>query len=598
MKQQAIMDIEVYPNYFLVNFMRVSDEKIVSFEQHDDSPLDLDGIQKIITEYEIVTFNGNNYDILLLRYALMGASNGRLKAASDDIINNNLNSWAFTKKYQLPDTDINHIDIINVCPLDANLKIYGGRIHCDKLQDLPISPDSVLSTKEMLEIKKYCGNDLRVTKKILEALTEQISLRRDMSNQYKLDLRSKSDAQIAEEVIKAEITRITKRRLSKPQVYEKKFVYKIPSFIKPTTKILDNAIKIVTTQPFTVGKTGRIEMPKDLLTLMISIGNSTYQMGMGGLHSTEKSCYHITNKKTLLCDWDVASYYPSIILNCELYPDNLGPVFLDVYRNIVNERLEAKHTGDKVKANSLKITINGSFGKLGSPYSALYAPELMVQVTVTGQLALLMLIDTLEHNGIPVISGNTDGIVVKCPVVKEQLMKDIIHNWETETGFDMERTDYSGMYSRDVNNYICVKTDGKAKTKGCFSSGGLQKNPQNEICNYAIVQYLTTGVEFEETIKSCQDITKFITLRTVKGGGVKGSTYLGKSVRWYYAQNARGTINYKGSGNTVPRTYGAKPIMDLPEQFPTDVDYEWYMRECEDLLADIGMSRKGQMDLF
>jgi hypothetical protein len=44
-------------------------------------------------------------------------------------------------------------------------------------------------------------------------------------------------------------------------------------------------------------------------------------------------------------------------------------------------------------ADSLKITINGSFGKLGNYYSALYAPDLMVQVTVTGQLALLKLIE-------------------------------------------------------------------------------------------------------------------------------------------------------------------------------------------------------------
>ena len=42
--------------------------------------------------------------------------------------------------------------------------------------------------------------------------------------------------------------------------------------------------------------------------------------------------------------------------------------------------------------SSKKIQINGSFGKLGSKYSLLYAPDLLLQTTITGQLALLMLI--------------------------------------------------------------------------------------------------------------------------------------------------------------------------------------------------------------
>lgn len=604
MKPQVILDIECYPNYFLANFLRVEDNKIASYEQHDDIPLDVDSVKKVLDKYEVITFNGNNYDIPMLRYAMTGANNSRLKSASNDLIDNKLTAWNFEQKYNLPELIINHIDIIEVCPLKANLKIYGGRLHSKELQDLPYEPNQVLTMSQKIEVKTYCGKDLKSTLVILNELQEQIKLRRQMSNQYNIDLRSKSDAQIAEEVIKTEITRITRQRVTKQSVTEKDFVYIPPKFIKFKSSKLTKALDIVTTQPFKVTSNDRIEMPKDLMTLMINIGSSTYQMGMGGLHSTEKSCYHIVDRKSLLCDWDVASYYPSIILNCELYPKNLGRVFLDVYRNIVNERLEAKRNKDKVKADSLKITINGSFGKLGSPYSALYAPELMIQVTVTGQLALLMLIDELESNGIPVISGNTDGIVAKCPKDKEELMINLIKSWEKSTGFDMERTDYSGMYSRDVNNYICIKTDGKVKTKGCFStvefdsSISLKKNPQNEICNLAVVEYLKNGTEFSETLKSCTDITKFITLRTVQGGAVKGTSYLGKSIRWYYAKNMRGTINYKNSGNMVPRTYGAKPIMDLPEYLPQDIDYDWYIRECEDLLGDIGMSRKGQMNLF
>jgi DNA polymerase elongation subunit (family B) len=74
------------------------------------------------------------------------------------------------------------------------------------------------------------------------------------------------------------------------------------------------------------------------------------------------------------------------------------------------KELQSRHV---IEAEGLKITINGSFGKLGSVWSILFAPDLLIQTTITGQLALLMLIHRLERKGIPVVSGNTDGIIIK-----------------------------------------------------------------------------------------------------------------------------------------------------------------------------------------
>ena len=287
----------------------------------------------------------------------------------------------------------------------------------------------------------------------------------------------------------------------------------------------------------------------------------------------------------------MASYYPAIILNCGLKPQHMGDHFTQVYRGIVQRRLAAKHSGDKVTADSLKITINGSFGKFGSPYSALYSPVLLIQTTVTGQLALLMLIEALESEGIEVVSANTDGIVMRCPRSHLRLLDYIVWEWEHATGFETEATEYQALYSRDVNNYIAVKPDNSFKLKGVFAPAALQKNPANEICTGAVVKYLIDGTPVEDSILACRDITKFVTIRTVKGGAVKGGQYLGKAVRWYYARGETGTINYKINGYTVARSEGARPLMDLPEQFPGDVDFDWYIREAHNLLADIGAPR-------
>ena len=54
-------------------------------------------------------------------------------------------------------------------------------------------------------MREYCHNDLHTTKILYDAIKPQIALREQMSEQYNIDLRPKSDAQIAECIIKHEL---------------------------------------------------------------------------------------------------------------------------------------------------------------------------------------------------------------------------------------------------------------------------------------------------------------------------------------------------------------------------------------------------------
>lgn len=587
MKPTLIFDIEIYRDYFLVSFLNATTGNVRHLEAFDGKPFDLGTLRAILQRYRLVSFNGNNFDLPLLGAALHGATVAELKNIANKIILNNAKHWQLD--IDLPECD--HIDLIEVAPGMASLKIYGGRLHCPKLQDLPIEPEASITPAQRPLLRQYCENDLRTTLALFEKLAPQIALRETMSAEYGIDLRSKSDAQIAEAVIRHEVEKRMGTRLQKQDPFRfagETFRYKAPRFIEFRTTLLQGVLHTVTQAEFRIGGNGTVQMPKAIADLKIQVATGTYQMGIGGLHSTEKSVAHFADADHVLIDRDVASYYPAIILNCGLRPQHMGDHFTQVYRGIVERRLAAKRSGDKVTADSLKITINGSFGKFGSPYSALYSPVLLIQTTVTGQLALLMLIEALESEGIEVVSANTDGIVIRCPRSHLRLLDYIVWEWEHATGFDTEATEYRALYSRDVNNYIAVKPDGSFKLKGVFAPAALQKNPTNEICTGAVVKYLIDGAPIAETIRACRDITKFVTIRTVKGGAVKDGHYLGKAVRWYYATGTAGVIQYKVNGYTVARSEGAKPLMDLPAEFPADVNYDWYIAEAESLLADIG----------
>jgi len=659
-KPVEMCDVECYVNYFLIKFYDPATKEFTDFELRGHAARftqqQTQAIRARLARVTFVTFNGIKYDVPMITCATYGFSCEQLKAVTNAIIGGNLQPWEVESQFAVKIAyGLDHIDLIEVAPGDGSLKIYGGRLHCKFMQDLPIDHNAVLTEAEMDIINKYCGNDLTTTADLYFAVKEDLDTRADLTEQYGVDMRSKSDAQIAEAAFKKLLgldyraSEDMKRRAFVPAGTQ--FFYETPSFIKFTTPVLQQALAMIERSPFTIQPNGQPKMTDELAACEIRIGDSVYRLGSGGLHSSEQRTRHVADAMYSLRDVDVVSYYPKIISILRMFPHQMGEVFLTIYDGWIEVRIEYKDKGQKKKAATFKIKINGTFGKTGSKYSIIYAPKMMIRTTVTGQLSLLMLIELLESvDGISVVSANTDGVVIKCRRDREMIRDAIVARWERDTGFTTEANDYMALFSRDVNNYMAVKppyTDKKGvfhplefKCKGAYADPGLQKNPTNIVCVDAVKAYVTDGIDLEKTIRGCSDIRKFVTVRGVKGGGewVKetvmpmtvgqkraelesrlwvfdkdrgwsdlfgGGTYLtidaaldvvrakiekqhlGKAVRWYYGRDQKGHIAYASNGNLVARSEGAKPCMQLPDVLPPDIDYDWYVNEARELLRDI-----------
>jgi hypothetical protein len=370
-KITLVCDTECYTDYFLAMFRDIATGKSMEFEQFAGHPLDRRKIAAILKRYRIVTFNGRNYDMPMLTLALSGADCAMLKAASDWIIVGNNRPWDFERRYEVTIPQWDHIDIIEVAPGIASLKLYGGRMHAQRMQDLPITPDhlidggepvtvagEVISTpaEKRAALRLYCGNDLETTKGLFLKLGPQIELRERLTAEYGQDLRSKSDAQIAEAVIRSKVTEIVGHRIERPTIDPgTSFHYQPPAFLTYTSDIMRQTLAMVCGAKFVIAETGGVEMPEVLEKARIKIGGGVYRMGIGGLHSSEQSTAHFADEHTVLVDRDVVSYYPAIILNCELSPKHMGDSFLMVYRNIVNARVGAKHRATVIKAEIASI---------------------------------------------------------------------------------------------------------------------------------------------------------------------------------------------------------------------------------------------------
>lgn len=594
----VVLDTECYHNYFLATLI-FEDGRVAEFEKLDDrvtmGDIGAIGRELVMGNHTVVTFNGHRYDMPLFSLAMIGAGNGVLKEASDNIIKRNKFPWELERAYRFTTLQVDHIDIINLLPLFESLKLYAARINDPELQDLPFDPSETIDVLKACELRSYCIKDCQKTFRLMLNRWEQIQLRVTLGQQYDMDLRSKSDAQIAEAVIKSEYEKATGNPLIKPIDQDnlpQQVSYRPPPFLVFQTKQLRSILFCLEQWSFDLDSAGKPLSPKWLSRLTREIGGRKYTVGLGGLHAKNRCESHYSDSEYQIIDLDVTSYYPSVILVCGFEPPHMGHHFTNIYRDLVQQRVNAKAAGDKVTAEVLKITVNGTFGKLGSRYSAIYAPELMLAVTFSGQLALLMLIERLADTGIQCISANTDGVTVKVKRAQLSFMRQVVNTWELETGLNMEEAEYESIHFRDVNNYFARTTDGKIKTKGIFKDPDISKNPTTPIVSHAVMAYVLDGTPIWETVRSCQEMDKFVAVRTVKGGAAKDGEYLGKAVRWYYSDQTDSAIHYISNGNKVAKTDGAMPMMDMADRIPDDIDYKWYIDEAIETVKLIGLEYK------
>ena len=528
-----------------------------------------------------------------------------LKEISDEIIVKGVPYWVIRSKYKLGHIEFNcnHIDIKNVAPLNASLKMYGARIHTKTLQDLPINPDESVHPQQYPMMKKYNINDTNVTLELRHALKEELELREVMSEHYDINLMSCSDPQVGEKVL-AKRCHLKRDPSATNSTEVKKVYYDPPDHISFDSGIFNKLYDEVCLGTFRVTPHGKLILPDDFTSKELDYHGMKYKFGVGGLHSMEKKRAITTNANSRLELWDVSSYYPFIIVNNEYTTAQNPNLFLHEYDILLKRRLEAKARGDRAVMDSLRIAINGCFGKFGSMWSPLYSPKLLLQVTVTGQLQLLMLIEEITKQGGHVVSANTDGVVVKYNVARTKEMKRVRNKWCSLVNHELDVDELDSLFSRDVNNYIMFLRDGKVKRIGTYADqmsakSKLFKNPNMEICTEAAVKMIEDGTSISETIFACNDIRKFIVVRHVRGGCLDADgNYLGTTVRWYYGKNSTGFISRVDSGAKVPLSDAAEPLMVMGGEMPNDINYNVYIQKANEILHEVGYKPYATMDLL
>lgn len=453
---------------------------------------------------------------------------------------------------------------------------------CDWTKPLPLEDfDSMID---------YNINDIESTSELLNRCKKDVDLRIAIEDEYGVRVLSKDGVNIGMKILtqkyleKTGLTWQDIKDLRSPMsVIPLKDV--ILPFIKYDSPILQRVLDDMKNQIVSPGRKGYENK--------FVFNNLRYSVGVGGIHSVNSPEIIIPRDDEMLIDIDVASLYPSMLIEYEFYPRHLGKEFLEVYKQIKDERIEAKHNGDKVKNETLKLALNGLSGNLQNEHNFCYSPFAVMQIRINGQLLLLMLAEKLTQIGCRIVQANTDGLFVLLKKDAYSKVNSICREWEQLTKLTLEEDRFKAMYQYAINDYFAITEDNKVKEKGMFITAvKLGKGLTPKIIPKAVISFFKDGIPVEDTIKNCTDIRDF--LMSEKTGKQWHVEYMNeeqqRTNRFYASTNGGYLWKWKDTGHKEGE------IITYTEPYVGEHKYKASARQYQNMLTASGVTLLNKFD--
>lgn len=575
---------------------------------HYDNP-----IVNYIIEYEDKLMS---YNVATICSSIFNLSRTITTSTEDDI-----EAWKHWK-YQIWFDTFDLLTMLYSNKLRVGLKEIQVTMQYPNVQEFVCDWSKPLPLEDFDNMIDYNINDIESTAELLNRCKKDIDLRIAIEDEYGVRVLSKDGVNIGMKILtqkyleKTGLTWWDIEGLRSPMDYIPLKDVILP-FIKYDSPVLQRVLDDMKSQIVSPGRKGYENN--------FIFNGLRYTVGVGGIHSKNDPEIIIPKEDEMLIDIDVASLYPSMLIEYKFYPKHLGPEFLEVYSQIKDERIEAKHNGDKVKNETLKLALNGLSGNLQNQHNFCYSPFAVMQIRINGQLLLLMLAERLTQIGCRIVQANTDGLFVLLKKSIYEQANKICQEWEQLTRLTLEEERFEAMYQYAINDYIAVKEGYKEtknpdliKTKGMFITKVLLgKGLSAKIIPEAIIKYFVDGIPVEDTIKGCTDIRKFLmSEKTGKQWHVEymnqeqqrtnrfyASTNGGYLWKWKYTGHAEGEVieyyepyvgrqsyiakekSYQNmltaSGVTLLNKFDDKPIEERK------INYRYYIYEAYKIIRDL-----------
>lgn len=503
----------------------------------------------------------------------------------------------------------------------------------DNVEEMPIHHTHWCKEGDEKQVLLYNENDVLATYKFLLVTLgrtdyplykgkNKLQLRSDLNKKFKVNVTNMGDVPMGEELM----LQLYSRKTGQNPYYLKKSGGSprsvinlkdcIPYWANIKTKEFGEFLNKI--------KNTSIKGEKGEFQFSVIYHETKFDFGLGGSHSCIKPGVYESDDKWIILDLDISSLYPSIAKSLGLYPEHLGVEFIQQYSEFIDKRIAEKHKPkdkrDNVLIEGFKLILNGTYGKSNEEKSFLYDPLYTFKTTIAGQLFISMWVERMVE-AVPeliILQTNTDGISIKIPRDKLELIRSVNNQLTKETTLVIEEAFYSKMCIRDVNNYLSVYEDSTPehehiKLKGDFEvDKEYHKDPSMRIVPLAVKNYFVYGIPVETTIKENRDIFNFcMRLKT----NSKSTPYfrhivnhnivedkLDRTTRYYIGKGSKsGSLIKKFAENKIVGVNIGYSCILFNKYFSVDnweeynIDYQFYINEANKL--KIPLIQK-QLDLF
>lgn len=501
----------------------------------------------------------------------------------------NIDAWKHWK-YQIWFDTFDILTMLYSNKLRVGLKEIQVTMQYPNVQEFVCDWTKPLPLEDFESMIDYNINDIESTSELLNRCKKDVDLRIAIEDEYGVRVLSKDGVNIGMKILtqkyleKTGLTWQDIKDLRSPMsVIPLKDV--ILPFIKYDSPILQRVLDDMKNQIVSPGRKGYENK--------FVFNNLRYSVGVGGIHSVNSPEIIIPRDDEMLIDIDVASLYPSMLIEYEFYPRHLGKEFLEVYKQIKDERIEAKHNGDKVKNETLKLALNGLSGNLQNEHNFCYSPFAVMQIRINGQLLLLMLAEKLTQIGCRIVQANTDGLFVLLKKDAYSKVNSICREWEQLTKLTLEEDRFKAMYQYAINDYFAITEDNKVKEKGMFiTTIKLGKGLTPKIIPKAVISFFKDGIPVEDTIKNCTDIRDF--LMSEKTGKQWHVEYMNeeqqRTNRFYASTNGGYLWKWKDTGHKEGE------IITYTEPYVGERKYKASARQYQNMLTASGVTLLNKFD--
>lgn len=538
--------------------------------------------------------------------------------------------------YELLEHEFPNISELDIDLYNKNIKYKG--LNIDQVNALIDKWDRYIIDDWIEPTMYYNENDTFIVCEMIRLYIDEIRLRYNISKVYEVNVLSSSRSNIADKLFTKFYSEFSGLR---PEQWRGKktertalsFKKVIFPFIEFKTKYLQDALNDMKSVVIH-------SVNKDAFKKEIKLGNLTYTIATGGLHSQDiprelKSVIksidiplrgnkmdvvvnsdwsNITDDSYIYVHFDISSFYPSIIVEYEISPAHMNTgIMVKLVKWLRDTRILAKHSIedfiDKIPKDILslvlKIVINSIYGKYGFDKGDLCDKLAVLKVTINGQLMIIMLCEELEMNNIEIVSANTDGIVVKLYKKDKKLFDQITNDWCKRTKLSADSEEYLYYVNRDINNYFVQELNGKFNSKGALNPkmylADLQKGYDMPIVAQCVVDYFLYNKSIMDSLYDCKNILDFCKTQNIgrqyniKYSGENGSIPMQRNIRFYVSN--KGNSVFKINKNTGAKSNlcaGNKVIilntLDDTRIEHRNICYNYYYNECIKIIDPIKLS--------